>query len=359
MSKKNYLVVMAGGIGSRFWPFSRATFPKQFHDVLGTGKSLLQMTISRFGDLIPTENVLVVTNKGYYEQVKSQLPYLDDHQILLEPSGKNTGPCIAYAAYKIGEKNPEASIIVSPSDHFIADIDNFRNEIEEGLSIIEKEDVLLTLGIKPNRPDTGYGYIQYLEQKLGKANKVKTFTEKPNLELARNFLESGDFVWNSGIFLWRVSTIKKAFEEFEPEIHEIFSEGKGQYHTDQEEKFISQAYSSCKSISIDYAVMEKAQNVYTLLSDFGWSDLGTWKSLYETSDKTDESNVVDGNVILKETSNSIVKSSDKDKLIVVNGLNSFIVAYHDNVFMVCPKDEEAKVKEFVAQLKRQDRNEYL
>lgn len=359
MASNDYLIIMAGGIGSRFWPFSRKTFPKQFHDVLGVGQSLLQMTAQRFEPLIPQENIYIVTNASYKEKVQEQLPWMNEEQILLEPSGKNTGPCIAYAGYKIFSKNPEAQVVVSPSDHFIANVDAFRDRIREGLQAVQEHDILLTLGIKPSRPDTGYGYIQYLEDKLGKCNKVKTFTEKPELDLARKFLESGDFVWNSGIFLWNLKSMRAAFQSHEPEIHDLFEEGMKFYFTDEEDNFIQNAYAQTKSISIDYALMEKAQNVYTLLSDFGWSDLGTWKSLYETQEKDGDMNCVDANAYIKDTTYSIIKSSDPETLIVLDGLEDYIVAHHDRVFMVCRKSEEQRVKEFVNQLKQDQKDEYL
>lgn len=358
MSKNNYAVIMAGGIGSRFWPFSRAKNPKQFHDVLGTGKTLLQQTAERFKGICPEENIFVVTNKDYVELVKSQLPYLSYGQILAEPIGRNTAPCIAYACYKIREQNENANIVVAPSDHVILKEEDFRNRITEALKAASEKKILITLGIKPSRPDTGYGYIQYLENDKSILKKVKTFTEKPALDLAKKFLESGDFVWNAGIFIWNVQTIIKSFEQFLPEMAEIFEEGREMYWKKDEEQFIVKAYSHCKNISIDYGIMEKSEDVYVLLSDFGWSDLGTWKSLYDISPKNDDGNVIQGNVMTYNVKNSIVKTP-QEKLVVIHGLEDFIVAEYDNVIMICKKEDEQKVKDFVSDVRSKKGEKYI
>lgn len=348
----NYVVIMAGGIGSRFWPMSRAAYPKQFHDILGTGKTLIQQTAERFEGICPQENVYIVTNKDYYHLCKEQLPWLTDDQILLEPVARNTAPCIAYACYKIALKDPEANIVVSPSDHVILKEVEFQNTIRKGLVATEKSSILLTLGIKPSRPDTGYGYIQFLEkEEADGTHKVKTFTEKPQLEIAEQFLRSGDFVWNAGIFIWNAQSIVKAFAEHLSDVFDIFEEGRELYFTPEENQFISTAYAQCRNISIDYGIMEKSPEVFTLLSDFGWSDLGTWKSLYEICDKDNNFNVVDANAMLYNTSNCIIKSTEKDKLIVINGLDNYIVSVSGDVVMICNKDEEQMVKEFVAEAK--------
>jgi mannose-1-phosphate guanylyltransferase len=350
MNRNNYAVIMAGGIGSRFWPFSRVKNPKQFHDVLGTGKTLLQQTAERFRGICPDENIFIVTNKDYVELVKEQLPYLAYGQILAEPIGRNTAPCVAYACYKIRQQNNNANIVVAPSDHVILKEDEFKANILEALQEAADKEILITLGIKPSRPDTGYGYIQYLGNNGPGLKKVKTFTEKPVLELAKKFLESGDFVWNAGIFIWNVKTIIKSMEKYLPEMSEIFEEGKENLWNKGEEQFIGKAYSHCKNISIDYGVMEKADNVFVLLSDFGWSDLGTWKSLYDISKKNDDGNVVQGNVMTYDVKNSIIKTPS-DKLVVIHGLEDFIVAEYDNVLMICKKEDEQKVKDFVADVK--------
>lgn len=342
----NYVVIMAGGVGTRFWPFSRTTNPKQFHDVLGTGKTLIQQTAERFEGVCPQENIYVVTSEEYYDITKQQLPYLSDNQILLEPSRRNTAPCIAYACYKIGKQNPQANIVVAPADHIILKEEEFRDRVKIALNFSAKNDVLVTLGIKPTRPDTGYGYIQF-EEAEGDIKMVRTFTEKPNLEWAIKFVESGEFVWNAGIFVWNVGAIKKSFEAFLPDVAEAFEEITSTFYTEKEKDALTMAYPRCKSISIDNGVMEKAENVFVVLSDIGWSDLGTWKSLYEVSDKDENQNVIDAEVMLYDTQNCIIKTP-KDRLVVVNGLDGYIVAEYDNVLMICKKDDEQKVKEFVS-----------
>jgi mannose-1-phosphate guanylyltransferase len=353
MDQNNYVVIMAGGIGSRFWPFSRVKHPKQFHDVLGYGKTMIQQTAERFEGVCPPENIFVVTNKDYVSLVKEQLPFLSEGQILSEPIGRNTAPCVAYAAYKIRQKNEKAVIVVAPSDHVILNTDQFREQILVALEEAGRDHIMITMGIKPSNPDTGYGYIQYHEDHSKRIQKVKTFTEKPVLELAQKFIESGDFVWNAGIFIFGAQTVINAFEEFLPEVAETFEESKSQLWTSEENNFIQRAYSQCKNISIDYGIMEKASNVFVLLSDFGWSDLGTWKSLYDILPKNSNGNVIQGNVLTYNTTNSIIKSSS-DKIIVVNGLDDFIVAEYDNVIMICRKGEEQKVKDFVADVKNKD-----
>lgn len=350
MITNNYVVIMAGGIGSRFWPMSRNLYPKQFHDVLGMGRTMLQQTADRYKGICPDENIFVVTNRDYYHLVKSQLPQLADDQILLEPIGRNTAPCVAYAAQKIFLKNPEANLVVSPADHVILKEEEFQRTIRAGLEATASRPILLTLGIRPSRPDTGYGYIQYKDGE-GDLRKVKTFTEKPHLDLAKKFIESGDFVWNAGIFIWTAKTVLEAIAKFLPEMADIFEAGNDSYYTPSEKDFINNAYLHCKNISIDYGIMEKSENVYVMLSEFGWSDLGTWKSLYDISVKDDKGNVIDGNIMVYNTQNSIIKTTSKNKLIVVHGLDNFIVAESDDVIMICPKDEEQKVKDFVSDTK--------
>ena len=347
--KETFVIIMAGGVGTRFWPFSRTDFPKQFHDVLGTGRTLLQQTVDRFDGVCPIENIYIVTSDEYKGLVKEQIPALTDDQILLEPHRRNTAPCIAYACYKIASRNPDANIVVAPADHIILKEEVFKDTIRIALGATRNEDILVTLGIQPSRPDTGYGYIQYIPDKLT-VKKVKSFTEKPHLELALQFLDSGDFLWNAGIFVWNVNAFKKALSEFQPDIAEIFEEGTEHYYTDTEESFIHKAYQHCGSISVDNGIMEKADNVHVVLSNFGWSDLGTWKSLYEVSDKDENQNVTEGNMLLYNTTNSIIKTPS-DKLVVINGLDGFIVAEYNGVLMICKKEDEQKVKEFVAEAK--------
>lgn len=359
MYKNRYAVIMAGGVGSRFWPFSRANRPKQFHDVLGTGRSLLQETTDRLEGLCPAENVFVVTNSQYIKTVQEQLPFLQEYQILAEPIGRNTAPCIAYSCHKIYAKNKHAEIIVTPADHVILKPEKFRETTALALDLCTKQDILITLGMNPRRPDTGYGYIQLTsEEKESSLKKVKTFTEKPDEELAKQFLESGEFVWNSGIFIWSASSIIHALKTHLPEVYAIFKAGNKYYYKEEEKEFIKKAYSECKNISIDYGIMEKADNVYVILSDFGWSDLGTWKSLYEILPKDELGNVKAGQVMAYDTKNCIIRTSS-EKLTVIQGLNGYIVAEKDGVLMICQKDKEQMVKNFVADLKTEGKTNFL
>ncbi|TAH23981.1 MAG: mannose-1-phosphate guanylyltransferase [Cytophagales bacterium] len=350
MNENNYVVIMAGGIGSRFWPFSRTNHPKQFHDVLGTGKTLLQQTAERFDKICPKENIYVVTNKIYTNLVKEQLPFISDSQILKEPIGRNTAPCIAYATYKIFQKNNKANILVAPSDHIVLKENEFEHDINQALEHTKAQNILVTLGIKPSRPDTGYGYIQYLETSESSFYKVKTFTEKPALEMAMQFLLSGDFVWNAGIFIANAQTLIQEFNNHLPEMAEVFLSGNESYFTEKEESFILKAYSQCKNISMDYGIMEKANNVFVMLSDFGWSDLGTWKSLYENSDKDQYGNVKSGDLLVYDSKNCIIKTPS-DKLVVIEGLENYIVAEYENVLMICRINQEQRVRQFVADVK--------
>jgi mannose-1-phosphate guanylyltransferase len=346
MIENNYVVIMAGGVGTRFWPFSRNNYPKQFHDVLGTGQSLLQQTASRFDGICLPENIFVATNAEYYDLVKAQLPNLSDDQILLEPCRRNTAPCIAYACYKIAAKNAQANIIIAPADHIILKENAFRERIQTAIDTAQNSNVLVTLGIKPSRPDTGYGYIQF-EESDNEAKKVRQFTEKPVASLAQQFVESGEYVWNAGIFVWTAESICKAFDKHLPDMAYFFSGLKPLYFGDTEQSDINMYYQDMESISIDFGIMEKADNVYVVLSEFGWSDLGTWKSLYEVSDKDEAQNTTDGRVLLYDTQNCIIKTP-KDKLVVVQGLDGYIVAENDGVLMICKLDEEQRVKNFVS-----------
>jgi len=351
MNKNNYCVIMAGGVGSRFWPLSKQKKPKQFLDILGTGRTLLQMTFDRFNQICPTENIYIVTSSDYNEIVKEQLPELNQSQILLEPVRRNTAPCIAYANYKILNHNPEANIVTAPSDHLILKVDEFIKVIEEGLEFVSNKDALLTLGIKPGRPETGYGYIQVNDNNPLQENKqifkVKTFTEKPNKELAKVFYESGEFFWNAGIFIWSLKSIKQAFETFLPEVNDLFKEGLDVYDTDKENEFIAKTYFECKNISIDIGIMEKADNVYVYCSDFGWADLGTWGSLHENIEKDKDNNSIRGdNVFAYNLTNCIVKMPE-EKLVVLQGLQDYIVVESDNVLLVCKKEDEQEIKQYV------------
>ncbi len=381
MTENNYCVIMAGGVGSRFWPFSRNKKPKQFLDFFGTGRSLLQMTIDRFRPIVPIENILIVTNVIYRDLVLEQIPDLKAEQVLCEPARRNTAPCIAYAAARIkamearrrkGDEamSQKARIVVAPSDHLILQEETFRQTIQQGFDFIENNDALLTLGMKPTRPETGYGYIQMgenaypkplpkgkgllgeeakgesLEARGNDICKVKAFTEKPNLELAKVFLESGDFLWNSGIFIWSLDSILNAFQEFLPEMANKFAEGDKVMGTADEDAFIQQMFPTCPSISIDYGVMEKAKNVHVIPSDFGWSDLGTWGSLYELSDKDENENVTLHADATYYDSHGNIVTLPKGRLAVVQGLEDSIVAESDGVLLICKRDAEQQIRQF-------------
>jgi mannose-1-phosphate guanylyltransferase len=358
MNKNLYVVLMAGGVGVRFWPYSRNSKPKQFLDVLGTGKTLIQSTFERFLPICPVENIFVVTHEEHGSIVKEQLPNLSPGQILTEPMRKNTGACIAYASYKIQQLNPDAVIVVTPSDHLILKENEFLEVVRKAVDQARTDDKLITIGIQPTRPETGYGYIQYHTEKSF-AKKVKTFTEKPELALAKKFLESGDFVWNAGIFIWSVKAIVKAIQLYMPETAEVFEEIKSKLITDQEKEVIRAAYPQCKSVSIDYGVMEKASNVFVCLGDFSWSDLGSWASIHEISPKDADNNVIRANALTYDVRNCMIKGSD-NKLIVVQGLSGYLVGEFGNVFIVCEKDKEEQFRRFVNDVKtKPNANEFI
>lgn len=352
---KNYCVIMAGGVGSRFWPMSRTSHPKQFLDILGTGQSLLQQTYSRFSKTCPDENIFVVTHETYKDLVRQQLPSIPERNILLEPSRKNTAPCIAYACYKIAQIDPKANVVIAPSDHLIMKEHTFIRAVKSCFRKAKSEDCLITIGIKPTRPDTGYGYIQFREPDAPELDKrmkkVKTFAEKPELEQAKFFLQSGDFLWNSGIFIARVRSLIRAFERYQPDMAAIFKEGVPFYNTPREEEFIRTAYANCKNISIDYAVMEKADNVYVRSSIIGWSDLGTWGSLYTHIPKDESQNAVVGKNVMMYSSNNCIVNMPKDKLVVIEGLDGYIVVESDNILLICKKEDEQQIRTFVNDVK--------
>jgi mannose-1-phosphate guanylyltransferase len=337
---------MAGGIGSRFWPFSRNQRPKQFLDFFGTGKSLLQLTFDRFRQIVPVENILIVTNSIYKELIIEQLPEIKPSQILLEPNRRNTAPCIAYAMNRIKAIEKNANIIVAPSDHLILKENEFLEIIKQGIEFIESNDSLLTLGIKPSRPETGYGYIQ-IEDINKNISKVKTFTEKPNIELAKVFYDSGEFVWNSGIFLWNLKTIDAAFSDLLPAVATKFNSGAAYFNTEKEQEFIDTLYPSCPNISIDYGILEKAENVSVLSAEFGWSDLGTWGSLYDISDKDDNKNVTLKCESIFYQSNGNIVALPENKLAIIHDLEGYIVAESDNVLMICKLKDEQNIRQFV------------
>jgi mannose-1-phosphate guanylyltransferase len=347
--KNDYCVIMGGGIGSRFWPFSRENRPKQFLDFFGVGRSLLQMTVDRFARIIPIENIYIVTNQRYASLVREQLPLLKDEQILLEPSRRNTAPCIAYAAYHIKARDPEANIVVAPSDHLILKEDEFIESIRKAFGFVRDNPSLVTLAIKPSRPETSYGYIQSSETTNGEFIKVKTFTEKPDLELAKIFQESGEFFWNSGLFLWNVDVIIDAIHKFLPDISARFDLGRDKFNTPEEGAFVAENFSFCPNISIDYGVMEKADNVYMLCVDFGWADLGTWGSIFDIAPRDESNNaVLKTRAMLYETGNNIIALDNPNRLVVVQGLKNYIIAESGNVLLICKKDEEQRIKQYMA-----------
>lgn len=353
MRENNYCVIMAGGVGSRFWPFSRNEKPKQFLDFFGTGRSLLQMTIDRFRPIVPIENILIVTNILYRDQVLEQIPDLQSNQVLCEPARRNTAPCIAYAVARIkamrrGMADKNANIVVAASDHLILQEDKFRETIINCFDFIEKNDALLTLGMKPTRPETGYGYIQKGDEVKGNEDicKVKAFTEKPNLEMAKVFLDSGDFLWNSGIFIWSLESIEAALQKHMPELAQKFAQGGNKMGTVGEDAFIQEVFPTCPSISIDYGLMEKAQNVYVMPSDFGWSDLGTWGSLYDLSTKDEAENVTLHCDATYYDSHGNIVTLPKGRLAVIQGLEDSIVAESNGVLLICKRDNEQQIRQF-------------
>jgi len=350
--QNKYAAIMAGGIGSRFWPASRTQKPKQFLDILGTGETLLQSTYKRFLNICPKENIYILTSVDYIDLVREQLPDITEDQILAEPARKNTAPCIAYASYKIKHINPDASIIVAPSDHIILDTEEFVRIANQALDFVSRNNALCTLGILPTRPDTGYGYIQFLEEELEPGvHKVKTFTEKPDRATAERFIASGDFLWNAGIFVWSVQNICNAFHQYLSEIGDAFDDIAGYIGTDKEKAAIEKAFAECPNISIDFGIMEKAENVYILPANFGWSDLGTWASLYVEKEKDYLHNAVSGKqVVIYDSSNNIINVPD-NKLVVLQGLDNFIIVDTEDVLLICNKDQEQKIKEFTQHIK--------
>ncbi|GHV65626.1 mannose-1-phosphate guanylyltransferase [Bacteroidia bacterium] len=343
----NHLVIMAGGIGSRFWPLSTPTVPKQFIDIMGVGKTLIQLTADRFADFIPAENVWIVTSKGYKDLVRKQLPEVPESNILLEPCMRNTAPCIAYVSWKIKKKHPNANIVVSPADHIVLKADEFKRVISKGLEFTASSANILTLGIQPSRPETGYGYIKRMsEVVVPEIFKVDSFKEKPDLAKAQTYVEEGVYLWNAGIFLWNVNTIEAAFRQCEPQMSAIFDKLANDFYTEKEQDSIDTHFPTCKAISIDYAIMEHAENIYVFPSDLGWSDVGTWGSLYELSTKDEDQNVVlSDNCRVIECKNCMTHVSDKTK-IVVQGLDNCIIAENNGVFLICKKDQEQRIKEF-------------
>ena len=361
MSNNNtYVAIMAGGVGSRFWPASREKKPKQFLDILGIGKSLLRITFERFLNLVPASNILIVTNEMYKDLVLEHIPEISEDQILCEPSRNNTAPCITYTALKLKSKDPNAVFVVAPSDHIILKENVFIDNIQKAVDFAAKQNVLVTLGIEPTRPDTGYGYINYLNKNEDQngIHKVKRFTEKPDLDTARFFVSSGEYLWNAGIFVWHVDHLLEAISKYAPGVLEILEKGAADYNTERESKFIKENYPNTPNISIDYAIMEKADNIYTIPSDLGWSDLGTWASLYEECPKDDQGNVVHTKTAMVMDSEDCLIKTPKDKLIVIKGLKDFIVIDERDVLMIYPKSKEQEVKQVTQAVEKQFHSQF-
>lgn len=359
MRLNDYVIIMAGGIGSRFWPMSRTNFPKQFHDILGMGKSMIQMTYDRYNGFVPQENIFVVTNERYGGLVKEQLAGIRDSEILLEPVGRNTAPCVAYAAFKIRQRNPDACIMVVGSDYLIRNTENLLKDSVIGLDKAREESAIMTLGIRPTRPDTGYGYIQFLEsEEKASFFKVKMFTEKPDLEVAKNFLQSGDFLWNSGMFFVSLKTILDAFGTFLPDMYEIFNGLSSRLDTEEEAEAIREGYEKCRNESIDFGIMEKAENVFVIPSSFDWSDLGTWGSVYEHMEQDYLGNAVQGEVMAFSSANNLVRVHDSKKLVVLHGVNDFIVVDTGDVLLICKKEDEQEIKTVVSEVKKNFNGQY-
>lgn len=348
MNKNYYAILMAGGVGSRFWPVSTAQFPKQFHDMLGTGETLIQKTFSRLSQLIPAENILVLTNEIYNDLVLEQLPQVNQEQIVLEPAMRNTAPCILYASLKIQKLNPDAMMVVAPSDHWIEDEASFIKNLQQAFDFADNSDVLVTLGIQPTFPNTGYGYIEYDRADGTPLKHVAQFREKPDYDTAKQFLASGNFVWNAGIFIWNVRAVTNAFKKFQPIMSALFENGYSSYNTADEKDFIHENYAKADNISIDYAIMENAQNVYVLPATFDWNDLGTWGSLHDKLAKDENNNtVVNAKLFIENSTNNIIRT-DKDKTVIIDGLNDYIVVDKENILLIYPKEKEQEIKKITA-----------
>jgi mannose-1-phosphate guanylyltransferase len=356
-----YVIIMAGGVGSRFWPLSRKERPKQFLDILGTGETLIQQTFRRFRSVVPVENIFIVTSAEHKDLAIEQLA-IDPANVLAEPFRRNTAPCLSYGTFRILKENPDAVIAVTPADHIISKEERFCKLIEESMDFVKDNDALLTLGIKPDRPETGYGYIQADRKKPAQEYenllKVKTFTEKPDIDLARKFMQSGDFYWNSGIFIWNIKAIMAAFEKHLPEMFSAFDEGKKLFGTKQEKSFILRTYTECRSISIDYGIMEKADNVYVMCTDIGWSDLGTWSSLYEHSSLDKKGNCIVGGNLFSYDNNRTIFNLSKGKVAVIQGLNDYIVVDSDDVLLIVNKSEEQNIKNYLEDVKKDTKEKY-
>lgn len=356
MNKNYYAILMAGGIGSRFWPVSTSSFPKQFHDMLGTGETLIQKTFSRLSNLIPKENIFILTNEKYNDLVLEQLPDVEQRQVVLEPAMRNTAPCILFASLKIQKENPDAVMIVAPSDHWIEDEQAFTSNVQQAFDYCEKNDALMTLGIQPTFPNTGYGYIEFDKASDDVIKNVNQFREKPDYATAKEFIAQGNFLWNAGIFMWSAKSVINAFQNFQPELYELFEKGIPVYNTEFEDDFIRDNYAKSENISVDYAIMESAKNVFVAKAAFDWNDLGTWGSLYGELDKDQDKNaVVNATLISEDASGNMIRTL-KNKLVVIDGLQDYIVVDKDEVLMIYPKAKEQDIKQVVSKVKENYNN---
>ncbi|WP_291867118.1 mannose-1-phosphate guanylyltransferase [Maribacter sp.] len=358
MNKNYYAVLMAGGVGSRFWPISTSEYPKQFHDMLGTGTTLIQKTFQRLNKFVPTENILILTNERYNDLVLEQLPMVTQEQVVLEPAMRNTAPCILYASLKIQKMNPNGVMIVAPSDHWIEDEDAFAKDVTACFKKCEKEDVLCTLGIKPSFPNTGFGYIEYNKESTTEIKEVNQFREKPDYETAKEFLAQGNFLWNAGIFMWSVSTIVNAFKNFQPSQYALFEKGLPVYNTSSEQDFIDENYPKAENISIDYAILEQSKSIYVLPATFDWNDLGTWGSLYDKLDKDAQNNAIVNSKVITEDAQGNMIRSPKGKVVVVDGLNDYIIVDKEEVLLIYPKSKEQDIKKVLTKVKDTFGDEY-
>ncbi|TYA69849.1 mannose-1-phosphate guanylyltransferase [Seonamhaeicola marinus] len=351
MNSNYYAILMAGGVGSRFWPVSTQEFPKQFHDMLGTGDTLIQKTFQRLSHLIPKENIFILTNERYNDLVLEQLPEVEQRQVVLEPAMRNTAPCILYASLKIQKENPDAVMIVAPSDHWIEDEAAFSKNVQSAFDYCEENDALMTLGIQPTFPNTGYGYIEFNKEASEEIKSVNQFREKPDYETAKEFLAQGNFLWNAGIFMWSTKSVIKAFQNNQPELYKLFESGIEAYNTDTEADFIKENYPKAENISVDYALMEKSNNVFVIAAEFDWNDLGTWGSLYDKLDKDTHSNAILNAKSLAENAEGNIVRAPKDKLVVIDGLNDYIIVDHDKTLLIYPKGKEQDIKQLQKRIK--------
>ncbi len=359
MKKNYYAILMAGGVGSRFWPVSTQDYPKQFHDMLGTGDTLIQKTFSRLSKLIPTENIFILTNERYNDLVYKQLPEVTKRQVVLEPAMRNTAPCILYASLKIQKENPDALMIVAPSDHWIEDEDAFTNNVKQAFEFCATHDALMTLGIKPTFPNTGYGYIEYSKTADTAIKPVNQFREKPNYETAKAFIEQGNFLWNAGIFMWSVASVIEAFKNNQSDLFKLFESGIPAYNTNNEASFIAENYDKAENISVDYAIMESSKNVYVLPATFDWNDLGTWGSLYDKLDKDSNNNAIVNAQTLTENATGNMIKTQGEKLVVIDGLNDYIIVDKDEVLLIFPKSKEQDIKETLLRVKNNFGDQFI